>query len=271
MKLFRCGTCDKILEERYVSKHPASKITWLDATEHEERINKVKEIEGKGNEEKLEEEKKKRLESYRADLEDMDKDEIDDLLESLRAEIHELRKKLNPETDEDKQLEKTLPTRNDEIKVNAVLARSTFTPTKEFSTKIFTSVGIKPAQLVNILKNPFGFGRGLIGRFVLPIAGVAIGIEIAKMAWEWMTGPGGPFDKRVKIIAKNEAFAMLDRQTRQNTRIGDREVIIQTFQGFRNFGGFASTSTGELIRQNADRVLDIGLFDRAQDVMLGGK
>ena len=103
MRLFKCGTCDKILEERYVSKHPASKITWLDATEHEERIKKVEEIEGKGNEEKLEEEKKKRLESYRAELEDMDQDEISDLLESLRAEIHELRKKLNPETDEDKQ------------------------------------------------------------------------------------------------------------------------------------------------------------------------
>ena len=84
-----------------------------------------------------------------------------------------------------------------------------------------------------------------------------------------MIGPGGPFDKRVKIFAREEAFAMLDRQTRQNTRIGDREVIIQQFQGFRNYEGFASTSTGELIRENADRVLDIGLFERAQGIMLG--
>ena len=168
-------------------------------------------------------------------------------------------------------VEKTVPTANDEIKVGAILASPKFTPTKQFSTSVFKSVGLNPANLVNLIKNPVGFGQGLIGRFVLPIVGVGIGIQIAKMVWEWMIGPGGPLDIRVKIIARDEAFAMLDRQTRQNTRIGDRQVIIQTFQGFRNFEGYGSTSTGELIRQNADRVLDIGLFDRAQGVMLGGK
>ena len=103
MKLFRCGKCDKMLEEKYAINHPKSEITWYNATEHEERKKKVDDIEGKGNEEKLEEEKKKRLESYRAELDDMDHDELDKLMKSLRAEIHELRKKLNPEIDEDKQ------------------------------------------------------------------------------------------------------------------------------------------------------------------------
>ena len=106
MKFFRCGTCDKILEEKYAGNHPKSAITWYNATEHEDRIKEVDELQENSNEEKLEEEKKKRLESYRAELEDMDRDELDDLLESLRAEIHELRKKLNPETDEDKQSRK---------------------------------------------------------------------------------------------------------------------------------------------------------------------
>lgn len=78
--------------------------------------------------------------------------------------------------------------------------------------------------------------------------------------------PGGFFDKRVRINAQEEAFAELDRQTRQNTRIGDRQVIIQQFDGFRNFDGIASTNTSRLIRENADRVLDIGLFDRAGGV-----
>ena len=103
MKLFRCGKCDKILEDKYAINHPSSEITWYDATQHQERIKKVEEIEGKGNEEKLEEEKKKRLDSYRADLDDMDKDEMDELISQLKAQIEELRKKLNPETDEDKQ------------------------------------------------------------------------------------------------------------------------------------------------------------------------
>ena len=96
-----CSCCGDKLKN---SEH--YEVICRDATQHEERIKKVEEIEGKGNEEKLEEEKKKRLESYRAGLDDMDQDEISDLLESLRAEIHELRKKLNPETDEDKQSRK---------------------------------------------------------------------------------------------------------------------------------------------------------------------
>lgn len=170
--------------------------------------------------------------------------------------------------DEDKKQDKILPGTNDEKKIKSVLDNPSFIPSKNFSGKIFKTVGINPQQLIGAMKNPTGFGFGLLGRVGAPIAGIAIVSAIAKQVWEWMIGPGGPLDIRVKIIAKNEAFAMIDRQTRQNTRIGDRQVIIQQFQGFRNFGGFASTSTGELIRQNADRVLDIGLFDRAQGLML---
>ena len=106
MKLFRCGKCDKILEDKYAINHPSSEITWYDATEHEEiRKKKVDDLQENSNEDELkkEEEKKKRLESYRADLDDMDRDEMDQLITQLKAQIEELRKKLNPETDEDKQ------------------------------------------------------------------------------------------------------------------------------------------------------------------------
>ena len=72
--------------------------------------------------------------------------------------------------------------------------------------------------------------------------------------------------KRVKIDARNELLAGLDRQTRQNTRIGDRQVVIQQFQGFRSFDGYGSVNTSRLIRENANRVLDIGLLDRAGGV-----
>ena len=105
------------------------------------------------------------------------------------------------------------------------------------------------------------------------IAGVAAPIAIAfliqpvaEQVIAELQRPGGIFDKRVRIDAQEEAFAELDRQTRQNTRIGDRQVIIQQFDGFRNFDGIASTNTSRLIRENADRVLDIGLFDRAGGV-----
>jgi len=96
-----CNLCSNPLKN---SKY--YEVICRDATEHEDRIKKVDDIEGKGNEEKLEEEKKKRLESYRAELEDMDRDEIDELLKSLRAEIEELRKKINPD-EEDKETKKS--------------------------------------------------------------------------------------------------------------------------------------------------------------------
>ena len=102
MKLFKCGTCDKILEEKYVNNHPASKITWLDATEHEDRIKEIDQMQNKSRRSE-EDEKEKKIEAYKAELRDLDNDELDKVLESLRAELHELKKKLNPETDEEKQ------------------------------------------------------------------------------------------------------------------------------------------------------------------------
>lgn len=99
MKLFKCSTCDKILEEKYVSNHPASKITWLDASEHEDRIKEIDELQENSNEEEIkkQEEKKKKLESYKAELRDLDDDELNKILESLRAELEELKEKLKPE------------------------------------------------------------------------------------------------------------------------------------------------------------------------------
>ena len=66
-------------------------------------------------------------------------------------------------------------------------------------------------------------------------------------------------------------MGILDRQTRQNIRIGDQRVIIQQLQGFRANNGYLSTNTLELVRSNADKVADIGLFDRAEGASLGGR
>ena len=114
-----------------------------------------------------------------------------------------------------------------------------------------------------------GLGRmGTLASSVFPPALVAIMVvQLLPEIIKGLQRPGGFLDKRVKIDARNEAFAELDRQTRQNTRIGDRQVIIQQFEGFRNFEGFASTNTSRMIRENADRVLNISLFDRAQGVI----
>ena len=102
MKFFKCGKCDKMLEEKYAINHPASEITWYNATQHEERIKKVDELQ----ENKSEEDKEKKvndidtLKAKLHDLEermkDVDDDELNDLLESLRAQLEEL-EKLKPD------------------------------------------------------------------------------------------------------------------------------------------------------------------------------
>lgn len=132
-------------------------------------------------------------------------------------------------------------------------------------------VGIEPSKISELLSLTSGKGGlGMISKFGA-LAGIASPFAIAMMVQPVTEGiikelqrPGGFLDKRVKIDAREETLAEMDRQTRQNTRIGDRRVIIQQFNGFRNFDGFASTNTSEMIRTNSDRVLNIGLLDRAQ-------
>lgn len=133
--------------------------------------------------------------------------------------------------------------------------------------------GLGPEDIGNALGATGGRGAGaFVSRaaaltpLAVPVAAAVSTGPVVDQVISELQRPGGFIDKRVRIVAQDEAFAGLDRQTRQNTRIGDRQVIIQQFDGFRNFDGIASTNTSRLIRENADRVLDIGLFDRASGV-----
>jgi hypothetical protein len=141
---------------------------------------------------------------------------------------------------------------------------------KEDAQSILGKAGIDPKNIPNLLKMTTsgaglqGAGIGALSSFFPPAMVALLVANMIPMIIKELARPGGLMDKRVRIDATKEVLAALDRQTRQNTRIGDREVVIQQFEGFRNYEGFASTSTGELISKNADRVLDIGLVDRAQ-------
>ena len=108
MKYFQCGKCDQILEEKHVSKHPDSEITWVSvkqARDHD-REEKIDQMQNKSRRSE-EHEKEKKIEAYKAELRDLDDDEMDELLESLRAELHELKKKLNPETGAESKMSKS--------------------------------------------------------------------------------------------------------------------------------------------------------------------
>jgi hypothetical protein len=138
--------------------------------------------------------------------------------------------------------------------------------------------GLDPADITQLLSATGGGGaRGLVAGGLsraVPFLPVALALMIqptTEAVIAELQRPGGFMDKRVKIIAQEEFFAGLDRQTRQNTRIGDREVRLNQNKGFRNNDGALSTSTYELIRNSPTRTTDIGLFDRAEGVPTGGR
>ena len=145
---------------------------------------------------------------------------------------------------------------------------------KEKADEILKAAGVDPGQLLALTRGQgigalAGRGAGALG-FAGP-AGIALMVatllpQLMEEVVKELQKPGGFMDKRVKIEAEKELFAGLDRQTRQKTRIGDRQVIIQQVEGFRTDDGTLSTNTSDLIRENAGRVRDIGLFDRAAGV-----
>lgn len=91
-----CNLCSKPLKD---SKY--YEVICRDATEHD-REERIDDLENKNKEKKDEESRKakeheKLIEAYKADLKDLDDDELDKILESLRAELEELKEKLKPE------------------------------------------------------------------------------------------------------------------------------------------------------------------------------
>ena len=166
---------------------------------------------------------------------------------------------------------------NQTKKENTSLGGKTEAPKTINAKTDFIKKELDPKNIGNVLSSTGGAGgfSGVAGitklaSFAAPIAAplaIALSIKpITEAIIKELQRPGGFLDKRVKIDARKEAFSMLDRQTRQNTRIGDRQVIIQQFEGFRNFEGHASTNTQELVRESGTRTANIGLFDRAQGV-----
>lgn len=140
----------------------------------------------------------------------------------------------------------------------------------KLSNEILDALGIDKKQLLQLVKSPSGAGAMRLGAAAIggPAGMVLLAALLAeptlKLIIAELQRPGGFLDKRVKIDATKEGFGLLQRQTRQNMRIGDEQIIIQQFSGFRSDNGYSSTNTSKLIRLNADRVLDIGLFERAE-------
>ncbi len=114
-------------------------------------------------------------------------------------------------------------------------------------------------NLINLAKNPTGAISGIMGALgkTLPFIAVITTIlslpTVVKKIGDFLTAPGSPFDKRLKIISTDALNAFLSRQEQRNLQIGKRQIIFTTNIGFRNSGGaltgnsFKNLGTGQNI------------------------
>ena len=112
-----------------------------------------------------------------------------------------------------------------------------------------TGPGRDPLSLIGTaqgaISNPTGFLLGQAQTLVpilVPLLVAAMAPQIIETAIDQMTAPGMPLDPRWRRAIHKEVFGMLTRQQQENSRIGVRNVAIQSKEGFimENGGGAQS-------------------------------
>ncbi len=132
-------------------------------------------------------------------------------------------------------------------------------------------LGMSPSKIGSMIKNPMGMAQARL--FAAGAAPVLIAMMIKPVTEAIiaeLTRPGGLLDTRFKRDIPNEIAFYLSREQQQRSRIGDRQVIIQTAPGFSNRGGFGHDSILRRISENrgdAYRTSGIGLTDKAYGVI----
>ena len=121
------------------------------------------------------------------------------------------------------------------------------------------------SEVMGIIKNPGIFLAESL-KVLPPAAFVFLAHEVAQYVFEEITRPGGKLDLRWKRQMDKEDTAFLDRQTKRNTQIGTRQVIIQSEKGFLQMNGAASENTLRQIRDggvDGNRLARVDLTDHA--------
>ena len=106
--------------------------------------------------------------------------------------------------------------------------------------------------------NPTGFLKGQLMRAIGPALVLLIAAQTAEQVIKILRSPGMFADPRFRRNIQNEVEFYLSRQQQQATRIGLRQVIIQSEGGFRNMNGAANTNTLRQIRENPARISAVG-------------
>lgn len=93
---------------------------------------------------------------------------------------------------------------------------------------------------------------------LLPLVGIALQAPaVIDKIVDTMTQPGGPFDKRLKIILEKQEEQFLNRLQQKRRQIGQDQVVISLFDGFGNENGRLTTNT--LAQVKATGTSNIGL------------
>lgn len=112
----------------------------------------------------------------------------------------------------------------------------------EIETKAGTSSDIESGAISsvrtgsNVLQHPEGIITRLMG--MLPhTALIALALSLLPLIIHELTGDGKWWDLRFKRIMQDEQNAFLDRQEQWNSRLGLRQVIVQSQAGFTMLSG----------------------------------
>ena len=124
----------------------------------------------------------------------------------------------------------------------------------EFSSVISDPQGALQSQIFDrIGNNP----TGAEALKLIPLIGVALTAPaILDKLFQLLIAPGGPFDKRLKIILADQEEQFLSREQQKDRQLGKAQVVISQ-GGFGNAQGILTTNT--LNQVKATGTADIGL------------
>jgi len=183
----------------------------------------------------------------RLDKSDIDKEARETPEPEIKEEPEEVKETIEPEDETeieeevkdllDEEEKKTDKTIKDEPKIEAKLE------------KLIGGTKGQAGNLVGFAKNPTAMLSGLMSGLgkALPFIGAVTAIltlpETIKKIAGFLVAPGGPLDRRLRIVLSENQNAFLTREQQRNRQVGKSQVIITQNVGFRNSNGYLTTNS----------------------------
>ena len=152
----------------------------------------------------------------------------------------------------------------DEIKLQLTEVKQgeTETPSGSVESQIVSNV----KKGIGVAKNPASLATDVI-KFLPHAALVALAVSLVPLLLKELAKPGGLMDVRWKRQITEEINGFMDRQTKRNSQIGTRSIVIQSRAGFIGINGANNSNNLREIREggvNKDRLARIDLKDHTK-------